>query len=224
MAAKKGVELTDIILIAGVAGGGYLLYKSLGKNDSTQVTVPQSQLNVNSLIEAFSSLLSNLPQSQQPSGSGDGSGGDLPQDSSPNLPQNTDPSISYDDLFQQTTDALNALGYNGFWKQVDTLNEMSHNENVAEAMNSSNPIVSTLESIGGGSTEVSLKNKGMSDYYNSYKLATVGSDWSSLLRPSTYTDAYDNLKNIGTGISTWWNTKVKKQPITPEKDPETTET
>lgn len=217
MAKSNSSTIKDIAIVAGVAGGGLLLYKALkgGSSSSTTQVIPQSQYDASALYQAFSSLLSTLPQHMQQQSSSDEGGGS----STPTTPTPTLPDVNQ--VFTDMTSALNAMGYNGFFAQKTQLDEWSHAENVQEALNG-NPITAALEYIGGGATEISMKEQGRD--YNSYKLATIGTDWSKLLRPSTYTDAYDNAQNLITSAKTWWKVNVKKEPIVEESASTTTET
>lgn len=206
MAAKKGIELTDVILIAGVAGGGYLLYKSLGKNSST-ITPSQQTDNTNSLMAWIAAMMAQSGSQQQPvvnvdlgglSGLLNGSGGGNGTDPNGSTYETTD------DFLTDMSTVLNASGYSGFTAQLNALNKIDHVENRAES----------IEEGGYWGTQAQNMHDYETNHSFIYSLQNALNPASiAVSDPRTFVkDAGDRWSNLGTSLKQAWSRLNGKTP------------
>lgn len=214
----NGITSRDVIVIAAVAGGGYLLYKMAKDGGLVNITQPEpsqdwgnvqdiiDRINANdsALLGALSQILGQGGSQQMPDinitlpdgggGSGGGSGGG---DGGASLP--TDEA---DKFLDDVNTALDSLGYSGFQAQWDAMNRQDHDENVAESYkHQSTAALESFGQAGQDANTIGVKNDKGEGFY----VTTEAGQLANLLKPSTWKDFADRWQNFGQAVGDWWD-------------------
>lgn len=213
----NGITGRDIIVIAAVAGGGYLLYKMAKDGGLIKVTQPEASQdwgNVQDIIDRINSndsaLLGALSQilgqsgGQQmpditinmPGGSGGGDSILPPSD------DGTLPTDEADKFLDEVNTALDQLGYSGFLSQWNAMNRQDHDENVAESyQHQSTAALESFGQAGQDANTMGVKNDKGEGFY----VTTEAGQLANLLKPSTWKDFADRWQNFGQAVGDWWD-------------------
>ena len=209
----NGITSRDVIVIAAVAGGGYLLYKMAKDGGLVKVTQPEPSQdwgNVQDIIDRINSNDSALLQALQQmmgqigQGGGDnttiivpGGGGSGGGDGGASLP--TDDA---DKFLDEVNTALDTLGYSGFQAQWDAMNRQDHDENVAESYkHQSTAALESFGQAGQDANTIGVKNDKGEGFY----VTTEAGQLANLLKPSTWKDFADRWQNFGQAVGDWWD-------------------
>ena len=207
----NGVTSRDIIVIAAVAGGGYLLYKMAKDGGLVNITQPEPSQdwgNVQDIIDRINANDSALLQAlQQMMGSGGGGGnttiivpdggGSGDGDGGASLPTD-DANKFLDDV----NTALDTLGYSGFQAQWDAMNRQDHDQNVAESyQHQSTAALESFGQAGQDANTIGVKNDKGEGFY----VTTEAGQLANLLKPSTWKDFADRWQNFGQAVGDWWD-------------------
>lgn len=212
--SANGITGRDLIVIAGVAGGGYLLYKMAKDGGLIKVTQPEASQdwgNVQDIIDRINSndsaLLGALQQilgqtNQTPEINitvpGGGSGGD---DGGSILPDE-DTTQDANKFLDEVNTALDTLGYSGFNAQWNAMNRQDHDENVAESYeHQSTAALESFGQAGQDANTIGVKNDKGEGFY----VTTEAGQLANLLKPSTWKDFADRWVNFGQAVGDWWD-------------------
>lgn len=194
----------NILIVGAMAGGGYLLYRVFKNGSLISVTQPEPSMdweNVNSildkiesgdqqLMDSLSSLLDGVKLPSTTTTPSD-QGTTTPSDDGTTLPDSTDQANNF---LEEVNQALDQLGYSGFWAQHSALNKADHDENVAEVYES-----------GGAAAALESATQWI-DNNDPIPAGVPGgiSTVTNLFKPSTWKDGIDNWKNFGKSLGDWW--------------------